>query len=171
MSLTPTGLLNWGQGGLFGGGASPGALGMPNMGLLRFGAELTSPNPNAWGRAATALRQGAAFHQKLRQELAARETSAAATDAASAPGESARRGLEQALMLRLAALAESQRDQAAAPAAPPVSSSLRLPGNAISGPRSRAPNAGSSAGVTAGVSQRPAPPLRIRLDAQGRRIG
>jgi hypothetical protein len=89
-----------------------------------------SPDPNAWTRAATALRQGAAFDQKLRKEVAAREAAASGAGA-SDPGTlgtiGLRRGVDPALMLRLAALAETQREQARTPApgAPSAASSLR----------------------------------------------
>ena len=183
------GLFTWGQGGgglngggLFGSGLGGGASfsnpGLPNMGLLRFGAALMSPDPNAWSRAATALQQGAAFDQKLRKELAAREASANAPGASDSgvPGTSPLgRSLDPALTLRMAALAETQRDRAAAaPAAPSMpASSLRLPRAAPLGAGAgAAPAAGAvRARAPSAVSQRPAPALRIRLDAQGRRIG
>jgi hypothetical protein len=89
------------------------------------------------------------------------------------PGYAARGGLDPALTLRMAALAETQRDRAAAaPAAPSMpASSLRLPRAAPLG-AGAAPAAGAvRARAPSAVSQRPAPALRIRLDAQGRRIG
>jgi hypothetical protein len=156
-------------GGLFGGGAGFGNLGLPNMGLLRFGAALMSPEPSAWSRAATAQRQGAAFDQKLRKELAARAAAAnaAGSNVAGTLGTSGLRDVDPALMLRLAALVETQRDEART-SAPGASSSL----GPMRGARpAGAPAAGAARTPMQPVSQRPGPPLRIRLDAQGRRIG
>jgi hypothetical protein len=89
-------------------------------------------------------------------------------NAASAFARGVARGREQNA-LRLAALGAALQKPAAATAAPARAPLLR--GAGIGRQRNPGPRAPLAPHAGNGVSQRPAPPLRIRLDAQGRRIG